>query len=252
MPSSGSCLALASRFSKRSVSRESIQPDCRLHRCLRHQVSLLTLCPLGQPKKAIGRESEIEPWLTHAQRNRLACPRFRKSTGVHICFPSSAMLSERSSPSRVRFAAPHGAPLTAPGRSEERFLPRGKGREYKPAAASASRWSALTTLRPGAEIRKILPGSQPTRIPGRSRPRTITSQRTGQKRVDGAECRDQSSAHFSSREKYFLLTFPLIEQSSGQNSLGPQTISSAHPLVSLQVPEREFCTRCHAATPNPT
>ena len=33
-------------------------------------------------------------------------------------FPSSAILSERSSPSRVRFAAPNnGAPLTAPGRS---------------------------------------------------------------------------------------------------------------------------------------
>jgi len=115
MPSSGSCLALASRFSKRSVSRESIQPDCRLHRCLRHQVSLLTLCPLGQPKKAIGRESEIEPWLTHAQRNRLACPRFRKSTGVHICFPSSAMVSERSSPSRVRFAAPKRRALDRSG-----------------------------------------------------------------------------------------------------------------------------------------
>jgi len=231
MPSSGSCLALASRFSKRSVSRESIQPDCRLHRCLRHQVSLLTLCPLGQPKKAIGRESEIEPWLTHAQRNRLACPRFRKSTGVHICFPSSAMLSERSSPSRVRFAAPHGAPLTAPGRSEERFLPRGKGREYKPAAASASRWSALTTLRPGAEIRKILPGIATYLHPG-AKPAThdyVTTHRA--KRVRGAECRDQSSTHFSSREKYFLLTFPLIEQSSGQNSLGPQRFGSGPPLV---------------------
>src|ERR1019366_5835136 len=33
-------------------------------------------------------------------------------------FPSSAIISERSSPSRVRFAAPNnGAPLTAPGRS---------------------------------------------------------------------------------------------------------------------------------------
>ena len=29
--------------------------------------------------------------------------------------------------------------------------------------------------------------------------------------MGGAECRDQSSAPFSSREKYFLLTFPLIE-----------------------------------------
>ena len=35
-------------------------------------------------------------------------------------FPSSAIISERSSPSRVRFAAPNnGAPLTAPGRSEQ-------------------------------------------------------------------------------------------------------------------------------------
>jgi hypothetical protein len=37
-------------------------------------------------------------------------------------FPSSAIISERSSPSRVRFAAPNnGAPLTAPGRSEQDF-----------------------------------------------------------------------------------------------------------------------------------
>ena len=35
-------------------------------------------------------------------------------------FPSSAIISERSSPSRVRSAAPNnGAPLTAPGRSEQ-------------------------------------------------------------------------------------------------------------------------------------
>ena len=156
---------------------------------------MLTLCPLGQPKKAIGRESEIEPWLTHAQRNRLACPRFRKSTGVHICFPSSAMVSERSSPSRVRFAAPHGAPLTAPGRSEERFLPRGKGREYKPAPASASRWSVLTMLRPGAEIKEDPVGiaSYPP----------LTSQRTRQSAWVGAECTDEFSPGFSSAGKYF-------------------------------------------------
>ena len=37
-------------------------------------------------------------------------------------FPSSAIISERSSPSRVRFATPNnGAPLTAPGRSEQDF-----------------------------------------------------------------------------------------------------------------------------------
>src|SRR6266404_9127546 len=113
------------------------------------------------------------------------------------------MVSERSSPSRVRFAAPNGAPLTAPGRSEERIPSRGKGREYKPAAASASRWSALTTLRPGAEIRKILPGIATYPHPG-AKPAThyyVTTHRA--KRVGGAECRDQSSAHFSSRAVLF-------------------------------------------------
>src|SRR5713226_2956127 len=118
------------------------------------------------------------------------------------------MVSERSSPSRVRFAAPNGAPLTALGRSEERIPSRVKGREYKPAAASASRWSALTTLRPGAEIRKILPGSQPTRIPGRSRPRIITSQRTGQKRVGGAECRDSILGALQLEGEVFSLDIP--------------------------------------------
>ena len=43
-------------------------------------------------------------------------------------------------------------------------------------------------------------------------------------RVAGAECRDQFSRPFSSRESYFLLTFPLIERQGGPISLGPQTI----------------------------
>jgi len=42
--------------------------------------------------------------------------------------PPSSIISKRSSPSRVRFAAPNnGAPLTAPGRSEKPFLIREKG-----------------------------------------------------------------------------------------------------------------------------
>jgi len=50
------------------------------------------------------------------------------SLGFRPAFPSSAIISERSSPSRVRFAAPNnGAPLTAPGRSKQRLLIRGKG-----------------------------------------------------------------------------------------------------------------------------
>ena len=50
------------------------------------------------------------------------------SPSVRSAFPSRSIISERSSPSRVRFAAPNnGAPLTAPGRSEQGFLIRGKG-----------------------------------------------------------------------------------------------------------------------------
>jgi hypothetical protein len=115
MPTSGSCLPLASRFSKRSGSRESIQPSRRHPMCLRHSVSLLTLCPLGQPKKAIGHESQIEVWLTHADYIRFACRASEIESSPHLSFLSSSILSERSSPSRGRCAAP----LTAPGRSEE-------------------------------------------------------------------------------------------------------------------------------------
>src|SRR5216683_3263197 len=116
MPSSGPSLPLASRFSKRSGSRESIQP-CSRQMGHKHEVSLLTLCPLGQPKKAIGHESQIELWLTHA--SVWLCPAFQNRPESLSGFPSSAMISERSSRSRVRFAAPIGAPLTAPGRSGE-------------------------------------------------------------------------------------------------------------------------------------
>src|ERR1035441_7292918 len=50
------------------------------------------------------------------------------SPSFRPAFPSSAIISERSSLSRVRSAAPNnGAPLTAPGRSGQRPLRRGKG-----------------------------------------------------------------------------------------------------------------------------
>ena len=50
-------------------------------------------------------------------------------------------------------------------------------------------------------------------------------------RVAGAECRDQFSRPFSSRENYFLLTFPLIEPQGGFVCLGPRTIWIKYPLV---------------------
>ena len=43
-------------------------------------VSDYTLCPLGQPKKAIGHESQIGPWLPHSAIVRLVC--FRKRMGA--------------------------------------------------------------------------------------------------------------------------------------------------------------------------
>jgi hypothetical protein len=48
MPTSGSFLPLASRFLKRSGSRESIQRLGRHPMCLGHEVSELTLCPLAR------------------------------------------------------------------------------------------------------------------------------------------------------------------------------------------------------------
>src|SRR5664279_5381000 len=50
------------------------------------------------------------------------------SPNVRPAFPSSVIISERSSPSRVRFAAPNnGAPLTACGPFQDNTLRGGKG-----------------------------------------------------------------------------------------------------------------------------
>ena len=61
-PSWGSSLAVACGFSRHSGSRASLSLSVR--RCVpRASVSLGTLGPLGQPEKAIGHESQREPWL---------------------------------------------------------------------------------------------------------------------------------------------------------------------------------------------
>ena len=58
----------------------SIQNPVRL-RVLRGTKSLdETLCPLGQPEKAIGQESRIEPWL--ALHNQSACLRQRSTVSL--------------------------------------------------------------------------------------------------------------------------------------------------------------------------
>ena len=47
---------------------------------LRHRVTVLTLCPLGEPEIAIGHEPRIEPWLP---RNRIACQVSRAGGRCH-------------------------------------------------------------------------------------------------------------------------------------------------------------------------
>jgi|SRR5579872_2033483 len=73
---------------------------------------------------------------------------------------------------------------------------------------TASRWSATTLLLPGE--------NNEHELLGRSEhiPRYFVTTHW-QSVWQGAECRDQSSAQFSLREKYFLLTFPLIERQGG-------------------------------------
>ena len=63
---------------------------------LRHRVSGLTICPLGQPEKAIGLEPQIEPWL--ALYNRTACLR-QKPKGVVT--PTSMNLAEKENHERL-------------------------------------------------------------------------------------------------------------------------------------------------------
>src|SRR5258708_23231961 len=77
---------------------------------------------------------------------------------------------------------------------------------------------------PGGEMSMI-------RLGDRNTSRGIPSPRTGTARGRGLNAENQSSAHLSSREKYFLLTFPLIEPQGGPICSGPRAISSAHPIV---------------------
>ena len=58
-------------FCRRSGSRASIQNPVRPWGASGTQSHDETLCPLGQPEKAIGHEPQIEPWL--APDNRFAC-----------------------------------------------------------------------------------------------------------------------------------------------------------------------------------
>jgi len=99
---------------------------------------VLTIWKKGRTLR--GSEPEIESWLTHSRNRSLVA--FQESTAPTCPFPFSPTFPQRSSPSRVRFAAPDGAPLTALGRSVRPFPPRGKRAGIKLGAPTASRWSA--------------------------------------------------------------------------------------------------------------
>src|SRR6516165_11507860 len=50
-------------------------------RVLRHRVTVLTLCPLGEPEIAIGHEPRIEPWLPR-KSNRLPSFKSRRTLSL--------------------------------------------------------------------------------------------------------------------------------------------------------------------------
>jgi hypothetical protein len=62
---------LSTRPHPRDGHRERVSADKLARTCLGHLVSQPTPGPLGQPEKAIGHESPIEPWLT--PDHRTAC-----------------------------------------------------------------------------------------------------------------------------------------------------------------------------------
>jgi hypothetical protein len=81
-------------FSRRSGSRVSIFKPVRPSACFEHQVFRETLCPLGQPEKAIGEKSQIEPWL--ALHNHSACLRQQPNGVIRQHHESAAKEASQS------------------------------------------------------------------------------------------------------------------------------------------------------------
>jgi hypothetical protein len=139
---------------------------------LRHSVSLLTLCPLGQPNKAIGHESQIERWLPHATVSLVALPKSNRVSAP----PFPLRSPSQNGPRRQESAAPrrNGAPLTAPGRSAETFLIRGKG-ELGNLNDPASKHLATSPARPRTRyytsrlVHRGLDAETFSRLPSRGR-----------------------------------------------------------------------------------
>ena len=124
--------------------------------------------------------------MVDTQAQPSACPRFRnRPRSLGSAFPLPRFFQNGPKPSRVRIAAPTGAPLTAPDRSEQHFLIRGK------AGIGNQTWDHGGTHTESA------------------------------KGEGGAGCQ-ANCAWSGSEEKFFLLTSPFIELVGGVVRLGPQ------------------------------
>jgi hypothetical protein len=99
---SGSSLVVANRFWRRSGSRVSIN-----RRALGTGATEPTLCPLGQPEKAIDYESLIEPWLAP----------YNYSAACQLQAPIGVVTTTRMKPLRWKnqIASPHYAIGQSPG-----------------------------------------------------------------------------------------------------------------------------------------
>jgi hypothetical protein len=142
----------------------------------RRQHQLLTLCPLGHPEKAIGHESQIEPWVTHARRIRYCLMAFSEIDG--ISFHSGFRTAEQT------LRAPIGAAWVTLSGSENTQFPRGKRKstaDFRPALVSPATGSQRARKK-----MRMTHGAQNTRGPSREkRGGTCAKPRIGKARGRG-------------------------------------------------------------------
>jgi len=139
--------------------------------------------------------------MVDTQAQPSACPRFRnRPRSLGSAFPLPRSFQNGPEPSRVRIAAPTGAPLTAPDRSEQHSYTR-ESRDRKPDMA----------------IMAIPTTNQPTS-------------------EGGAGCQ-ANCAWSGSEENLFLLTSPFIERPGGPDFWVPEKSGKFPSLGLTKQPE---------------
>jgi hypothetical protein len=140
--------------------------------------------------------------------SHLACSTFQKSTQPVPGFPSSTIISERSSPSRE--APPRLSARPGPLRA---VLNNAFHQEGKPGSGNHR------PLSPPVGRRCLL-----FRVAG---------QHTNRSRASGAECQDKSLSGFSPEGRYLFLTFPLIEPAGRFSTSRRELVEHLRPEVRL-------------------